>query len=100
MTNVVVGAGSGMGTAVARALAPRGRLIAADRNLAAVAAVAAELGGDVTPVECDVTDAGQIDAMVKSIDDLDAIVLRRRRDAGGVRRHRRGPDRRDGQEHR
>jgi NAD(P)-dependent dehydrogenase (short-subunit alcohol dehydrogenase family) len=75
MTNIVVGAGSGMGTAVARALAPRGDLIAADRNLAAVDALAAELGGNVTPAECDVTDQGQIDALVKQIDGLDAIVL-------------------------
>jgi NAD(P)-dependent dehydrogenase (short-subunit alcohol dehydrogenase family) len=75
MTNIVVGAGSGMGAAVARVLAPRGHLIAADRNLAAVDALAAELGGNVTPVECDVTDQGQIDALVKHIDELDAIVL-------------------------
>ena len=50
MTNVVIGAGSGMGIEVARKLAPRGRLIAADRNLEAVTAVAAELDGNVTPV--------------------------------------------------
>jgi NAD(P)-dependent dehydrogenase (short-subunit alcohol dehydrogenase family) len=75
MTNVVIGAGSGMGTAVARALAPRGRLIVADRNLEAVEAVAAELGPDVTAFECDVTDQGQIDALVSSIDTLDALVL-------------------------
>ena len=35
MTNVVIGAGSGMGIEVARKLAPRGRLIAADVNLEA-----------------------------------------------------------------
>jgi NAD(P)-dependent dehydrogenase (short-subunit alcohol dehydrogenase family) len=75
MTNVVIGAGSGMGTAVARALAPRGHLIAADRNLEAVETVAAELGEHVTPTECDVTDQTHIDALVKSIDQLDAIVL-------------------------
>ena len=75
MTNVVVGAGSGMGTEVARVLAPRGDLIAADRNLEAVAAVAEELGNNVTPMECDVTDQGHINALVKSIAELDAIVL-------------------------
>jgi NAD(P)-dependent dehydrogenase (short-subunit alcohol dehydrogenase family) len=75
MTNVVIGAGSGMGTAVARALAPRGRLIVADRNLDAVAAVAAELGDDVIPRECDITDPSQVDALVGAIDSLDAIVL-------------------------
>ena len=75
MTNVVIGAGSGMGTAVARALAPRGPLIVADRNLGAVEAVAAEIGGNATAVECDVTDSQQIDALVAAIDSLDAIVL-------------------------
>jgi NAD(P)-dependent dehydrogenase (short-subunit alcohol dehydrogenase family) len=75
MTNVVIGAGSGMGTAVARALAPRGRLIVGDRNLEAVEAVAAGLGGDVSPMACDVTEQGQIDALVESIDELDALVL-------------------------
>src|SRR5690242_6805778 len=75
MTNVVIGAGSGMGTAVARALAPRGPLIAADRNLEAVESLAAELGEHVTPAACDVTDTGQIDALVDRIDGLDAIVL-------------------------
>jgi NAD(P)-dependent dehydrogenase (short-subunit alcohol dehydrogenase family) len=75
MTNVVIGAGSGMGTAVARVLAPRGPLIVADRNLESVEAVAAELGGEVTPIECDVTDQLQVDALVKAIDSLDAVVL-------------------------
>jgi NAD(P)-dependent dehydrogenase (short-subunit alcohol dehydrogenase family) len=75
MANVVIGAGSGMGTAVARALAPRGRLIVADRNLEAVEAVAAELGPDITAMACDITDQAQIDALVASIDSLDALVL-------------------------
>ena len=75
MTNVVIGAGSGMGIEVARLLAPRGHLIAADRNLDAVEAVAAELGGDVEPVECDVTNQSQVDALVGRIGTLDAIVL-------------------------
>jgi len=75
MTNVVIGAGSGMGTAVARVLAPRGELIVADQNLEAVAALAAELGGAVTPVACDITAREQIDALVARIGTLDAIVL-------------------------
>ena len=56
MTNVVIGAGSGMGTEVAKALAPRGPLVVADVNLESVQAVADELGGDVTALACDVTD--------------------------------------------
>jgi NAD(P)-dependent dehydrogenase (short-subunit alcohol dehydrogenase family) len=75
MTNVVIGAGSGMGAAVARVLAPRGRLIVADRDLAGVEAIAADLGGDVTAMGCDITDQDQVDAMVASIDSLDALVL-------------------------
>jgi NAD(P)-dependent dehydrogenase (short-subunit alcohol dehydrogenase family) len=75
MTNVVIGAGSGMGAAVARALAPRGALIVADRDEEAVRTLAAELGGDVTPLGCDITDQEQIDALAKAVDELDAIVL-------------------------
>ena len=46
--DVVVGAGSGMGAAVARALVGRGRrLLLADRDEGAAAAVAAELAGEV-----------------------------------------------------
>ena len=75
MTNVVIGAGSGMGVAVARALAPRGPLIVADRNLEAVEKVAADLDGNVTPMVCDITDQQHIEALVQAIDTLDAIVL-------------------------
>jgi NAD(P)-dependent dehydrogenase (short-subunit alcohol dehydrogenase family) len=75
MTNVVIGAGSGMGTAVARALAPRGELIVADRNIEAVEAVAGELGREVVPIECDITDRQQVDSLIARIGTLDAIVL-------------------------
>ncbi len=73
--NVVIGAGSGMGTAVARALAPRGRMIVADCNVDSVETLASELGGDVSALGCDVTDQPQVDALVASIDTLDAIVI-------------------------
>jgi NAD(P)-dependent dehydrogenase (short-subunit alcohol dehydrogenase family) len=75
MTNVVIGAASGMGTAVARALAPRGRLIVADRNLDDLKRVAAEIGGDVETAGCDVTDARQVDELVARIGELDALVV-------------------------
>lgn len=75
MTNVVIGAGSGMGTAVAHALAPRGSLLLADVNLEAVEAVAGDLGGDVKAMACDVTDQAQVDALVAAMDGLDALVL-------------------------
>lgn len=75
MTNLVIGAGSGMGVAVATALAPRGPLLLADRNVGAVEALAAHLGGDVAAGPCDVTDQPQIDELVAHIDDLDALVI-------------------------
>jgi NAD(P)-dependent dehydrogenase (short-subunit alcohol dehydrogenase family) len=75
MTNVVIGAGSGMGASVARQLAPRGRLLIADRDLASVEAIAAEIGGDVKAFACDVTDQEQIDALFAEVDDLDAVVV-------------------------
>jgi NAD(P)-dependent dehydrogenase (short-subunit alcohol dehydrogenase family) len=64
-----------MGAAVARQLASRGRLIVADRNLQSVERVAAEIGGDVEAIGCDITDAGQVGALVARIADLDALVL-------------------------
>jgi NAD(P)-dependent dehydrogenase (short-subunit alcohol dehydrogenase family) len=75
MTNVVIGAGSGMGAAVARQLAPRGRLLVADQKPEGVEALAAELGGDVKAYACDVTDQGQIDALFADVDELDAVVV-------------------------
>ena len=74
MTNVVIGAASGMGAAVARQLAPRGRLIVADRDVEGVKQIAAELGGDVEPVGCDVTVPDQIDALAANIGELGALV--------------------------
>ncbi len=75
MTNVVIGAGSGLGAEVTRQLAPRGQLLAADRSLAAAEAVARELGGEVEPVACDVTDPDQISSLLASAGDLDALVI-------------------------
>jgi NAD(P)-dependent dehydrogenase (short-subunit alcohol dehydrogenase family) len=74
MTNVVVGGGSGMGAAVARERAPRGRRIVADQNVESAERIATEIGGDVEAVGCDVTDQAQVDALVAGIGDLDALV--------------------------
>jgi len=74
MTNVVIGAASGMGAAVARQLASRGPLLVADRNPAGVVQLASELGGDVHPFPCDVTDQAQVDALFATVDDLGALV--------------------------
>jgi NAD(P)-dependent dehydrogenase (short-subunit alcohol dehydrogenase family) len=75
MTNIVIGAASGMGAAVARALASRGRLIVADRDLDGAKRIAHEIGGEVEAAGCDITDAGQVAALVSRIDRLDTIVL-------------------------
>jgi NAD(P)-dependent dehydrogenase (short-subunit alcohol dehydrogenase family) len=75
-TDVVVGAASGMGAAVGRALAGRGRLVLADRDVAGVERLAEELGGDAKAVGCDLAVPGQIDALVAQIDGgLGALVV-------------------------
>jgi NAD(P)-dependent dehydrogenase (short-subunit alcohol dehydrogenase family) len=76
MTNVVVGGGSGLGEAVAHALAPRGRLIVADVNGEHAARVAAEIGAGAEALECDLTDPQHVDALLTSIGDtFDAFVV-------------------------
>jgi NAD(P)-dependent dehydrogenase (short-subunit alcohol dehydrogenase family) len=75
MTNVVIGAASGMGAATARKLAPRGRPIVADYNLEGARQIAAEIGGDVVAVGCDITDQGQVDSLMSAVDTLEALVI-------------------------
>ena len=76
MTNIVVGAASGMGEASARELAPRGRLLLADRNEEGVTRLAAELGGQTEAVPCDLTNRHQIAGLIKRIGDrFDALVI-------------------------
>ena len=74
-TDVVIGAGSGMGAAAARALAARGnRLLLADRDLDAVADVAAGIGG-AAAVACDITDPQAVAGLVERTGTLGALVL-------------------------
>ena len=47
MTNVVIGAASGMGAAVARQLAGQGPLLIVDQNIEGAEKLAAELGSAV-----------------------------------------------------
>jgi NAD(P)-dependent dehydrogenase (short-subunit alcohol dehydrogenase family) len=75
LANVVIGAGSGMGAAVARKLAPRGRLLVADYNLQSVEALAEEIGGQVQAFACDISDRKQIDALMAEVGELDAVVV-------------------------
>jgi NAD(P)-dependent dehydrogenase (short-subunit alcohol dehydrogenase family) len=75
-TDVVIGAGSGMGAAVARRLSGSGRpLLLADRNLDAVAALADELSGEVHAVECDITDDASVASLVEDVGTPGAIVI-------------------------
>lgn len=75
-TDVVIGAGSGMGAAVARLPAGRGRrLLLADRDEAAAAAVAADLPGDVVSAACDITDGAAVAALAERTGTLGAVVL-------------------------
>ena len=75
MTNVVIGAASGLGTAVARRLAPRGRLLVADQNIEGAQQMARELGGDVEAFACDVTRQQQVDTLAAAVGELDALVI-------------------------
>lgn len=78
-TDVVIGAGSGMGAAVAKLLAggtPR-HLLLADRDESAAAAVAADLGDeiDVEVTACDITDEAAVAALAERTGTLGALVL-------------------------
>src|SRR5690606_7651269 len=64
--NVVLGAGAGMGAAVAAQLAERGPLLLADVDEARVARVAAELPGDHTTMRCDLADPDDVVRLVEA----------------------------------
>jgi NAD(P)-dependent dehydrogenase (short-subunit alcohol dehydrogenase family) len=74
MTNVVIGAASGMGAAVARQLADRGPLLVVDRNIEGVEQLAADLGPGVSAAGCDVTDQGQVDGLFADLEHVAALV--------------------------
>jgi NAD(P)-dependent dehydrogenase (short-subunit alcohol dehydrogenase family) len=74
MTNIVIGAASGMGAAVARQFVSRGHLLLADRNEQALATLADELGGDIDIATCDVSDQDQVDALFAKVTVVDAVV--------------------------
>lgn len=74
-TNVVVGAGSGMGAAVAQLLAGQGRLLLADVDRTHLDAVAADIGGEVEVLTCDLTVPADVDALVRATGELGALVV-------------------------
>ena len=78
MTNraaVVVGGASGIGRAVAHALAADGcRVTVADRNTDGARAVAADLGDPHTAATVEVTDEDSVRALFEQADPLDVVV--------------------------
>ncbi|MBV8293393.1 MAG: SDR family oxidoreductase, partial [Mycobacterium sp.] len=74
-TAVVVGGASGIGRAVAHALAAEGcRVTVADRNTDGARAVAAELGDPHTAATVEVTDEDSVRALFGQADTLDVVV--------------------------
>ncbi len=74
-TNVVIGAASGMGAAVASLLAPRGPLLIADRDGDHLEKVAAGLEGEVETMVFDITVAADVGALVRATGELGALVV-------------------------
>ena len=63
---VITGAGSGMAKASVRVFVREGAKVVAADISGAEKDTAAEVGGDVLPVHCDVTDEADIEAMVRA----------------------------------
>lgn len=74
-TNLVIGAASGMGAAVAARLAARGPLLLADLDGARLAEVAAGLEGDVGTQACDVTEPSDVEALRNAAGRVGALVV-------------------------
>jgi 3-oxoacyl-[acyl-carrier protein] reductase len=65
MTALVTGASGGIGSAIAKALAGQGARVAlSGTREEALKAVAAEIGGDVVILPCNLSDAAAVDALV------------------------------------
>jgi NAD(P)-dependent dehydrogenase (short-subunit alcohol dehydrogenase family) len=75
-TDVVLGAGSGMGEAVARRLAEHGgRLLLADLDQDRLDRLAGELSTGVEVHRCDLTDPADLDSLAEATGDLGRLVL-------------------------
>ncbi len=75
VVNVVIGAGSGMGAAVAARLAGRGPLLLADLRVDALGPLASHLGPHVTTAGCDVSDQSSVEALAALVPSLGALVI-------------------------
>jgi NAD(P)-dependent dehydrogenase (short-subunit alcohol dehydrogenase family) len=64
-----------MGAAVASLLAPRGPLLLVDRDTDRLTQFAADLGGDVSTLACDITVPADVDALRQAIGRLGALVV-------------------------
>jgi NAD(P)-dependent dehydrogenase (short-subunit alcohol dehydrogenase family) len=73
--DLVVGAGSGMGAAVALVLKGDRRLIVAAQNVDAAQRTAEAVGGGVEAVECDVTDEASLARLASRVPRLGALVV-------------------------
>ncbi len=71
-TALITGAGGGIGSAIATALAPTHTLLLAGRPSDRLDAVAQRL--DATTFPLDLTDSGEIDAACEIVDELDVLV--------------------------
>ncbi len=73
MTALIIGAGSGLSTALARALAASGRPVAlAARDVAKLATLARETGA--TTHACDASDPAQVERLFAAIDDPEIVI--------------------------
>jgi 3-oxoacyl-[acyl-carrier protein] reductase len=65
---IVTGAGTGLGKEIARAFAELGdRVVICGRHLEPLRAASAEIGGDVTPLQCDVADEAAVRGLVDAV---------------------------------
>jgi NAD(P)-dependent dehydrogenase (short-subunit alcohol dehydrogenase family) len=75
-TDVVIGAASGMGAAVAQRMGSVGRgLLLADIDVAGAERVAAAVGQDVEVLACDLGSPDDVAAVARAVDDLGVLVL-------------------------
>jgi 3-hydroxy acid dehydrogenase/malonic semialdehyde reductase len=90
-TALVTGAAGGMGTAIATALIEQGyRVALVDRDEAALAALARDLGGQTCTLALDVTDAARVDQLPALLPEafsrVDVLVNNAGHDIGGRKR--------------